>query len=102
VIRASYREQKPTRDLLKAGEVYRVELNSMLTANRFRKGHRIRIAVLASFAPHMSRNLHNGLLEMVSAEGRRAKISVHHSSRYSSRLVLPVLGGQADGRAGGR
>jgi putative CocE/NonD family hydrolase len=89
VIRASYREQKPTRDLLKAGEVYRVELTSMLTANRFLKGHRIRIAVMASFAPHMSRNLHNGLLEMVSADGQRAKISLHHSARYPSKLVLP-------------
>jgi hypothetical protein len=91
VIRASYREQKPTRDLLKAGEVYRVELNSMLTANRFLKRHRIRIAVMAAFAPHMSRNLHNGLLEMVSQDGQRAKISIHHSSRFPSKLIFPTL-----------
>ena len=102
VIRASYRGKTRHRDLLKKGEVYQLELSSLLTANRFLKGHRIRIAVMASFAPHMSRNLHNGLLEMVSKDGRKARITIHHSSRYSSRLVLPVLGGQAGGRAGGQ
>jgi putative CocE/NonD family hydrolase len=102
VIRASYRGKTRHRDLLKKGEVYQLELSSLLTANRFLKGHRIRIAVMASFAPHMSRNLHNGLLEMVSKDGRKARITIHHSSRYSSRLVLPVLGGRAGGQAGGQ
>jgi putative CocE/NonD family hydrolase len=100
VIRASYREKKPTRDLLQPGKVYRLDLNTLLTANRFLRGHRIRIAVMTSFAPHMSRNLHSGLLEMVSDQGEKATITIHHDRRYPSRIVLPVLDGQSDGRGG--
>jgi len=103
VIRASYREKQPTRSLLKPGRVYQLRLESLLTANRFLRGHRIRIAVMASFAPHMSRNLHSGLLEMVSDRGERARITVHHDRRYPSRIVLPALtDGPTDRRTDGR
>jgi predicted acyl esterase len=61
-----------------------------MTANRFARGHRLRVAVMASFAPNLSRNLHTGRLEFFSAETARARISVHYGSASASRLVLPV------------
>jgi len=98
VIRASYRERKPTRDLLEKNKVYRLEIANLLTANRFLAGHRVRVAIMASFMPHMSRNLHTGLLEMVSDQSVTAKVTVHHSSAHPSRIVFPVR--RADGRTG--
>lgn len=93
-IRASYRNRRPERELLEPGAVYRLDLRSMMTGNRFLKGHRIRIAVMAAFAPNMSWNLHTGRLEFDSAETARARITVHAGGRYASRLVLPVTSGR--------
>jgi predicted acyl esterase len=77
--------------------VYLLRLPDLLTANRFLKGHRIRVALMASFAPHMSRNLHTGALEFDQAEARSARITVHTGGRHPSRVMLPVL----EGRTGG-
>jgi hypothetical protein len=93
VLRASYRDGGPARHLLEPGRVYLLRLPSLLTANRFLKGHRIRVALMASFAPHMSRNLHSGALEFEQAEARTARITVHTGGKHASRLILPVLGG---------
>jgi putative CocE/NonD family hydrolase len=91
VIRASYRDKQPKRSLLQPGQVYSLELGNLLTANRFLRGHRIRIALMASFAPHMSRNLHNGLLEMVSDKAETARVTIHHSRDYPSRIELSTM-----------
>jgi putative CocE/NonD family hydrolase len=100
VLRASYRGLKPKRDLLERNRVYKLELPNLLTANRFKAGHRVRTAIMASFMPHMSRNLHTGLLEMVSDESVTARVTLHHGGAHASRLILPVLGGPPDRRAG--
>ena len=102
VLRASYRDGGPERKLLQPGQVYRLFLPTLFTANRFLRGHRIRVALMPSFAPHMSRNLHTGALEFDSAESRRARITVHTGGRHPSRLVLPVLDGQTGRRAEGQ
>ena len=91
VIRASYRHRTAQRELLRPGEVYRLDLNTLMTANRFRRGHRIRVAVMASFAPNMSRNLHTGKLETESAETAVARIQLLTGLDYASRLVVPVV-----------
>ena len=91
VVRASYRNRRPERELLTPGEVYRVDLDTLLTANRFRRGHRVRIAVTASFAPNMSWNLHTGRLETESAETAVARVTVHSGAVQASRLVLPIV-----------
>ncbi len=93
VVRASYRNRRPQRELLAPGEIYRLDLDTLMTANRFKRGHRIRIAVMASFAPNMSRNLHTGKLETESAETAVARITVHTGAAYASRLVLPIVEG---------
>ena len=91
VVRASYRNRQRERELLTPGEVYRVDLDTLLTANRFRRGHRVRIAVMASFAPNMSWNLHTGRLETESAETGVARVTVHSGAARASRLVLPIV-----------
>jgi putative CocE/NonD family hydrolase len=92
VLRASYRNRKPERELLTPGTVYRLNLGTLLTGNRFLRGHRIRVAIMSSFAPHMSRNLQTGLSEIESARTARARITVHHGRVYQSKIVLTTYG----------
>ncbi len=90
-LRASYRDAGNGRQLLEPGAVYELTLDGLLTANRFAAGHRIQLQISASFAPHLSRNLQTGESEVTSAESRPAKITIHHSAEYPSRLIIPVL-----------
>jgi hypothetical protein len=91
VLRASHRNGTPTRDLLEHGTVYRLRLPNLLTGNWWPRGHRLRIAIMASFMPHMSRNLHSGLLEMVSDQPVRARVTIHHGASHPSRLTLRAM-----------
>jgi putative CocE/NonD family hydrolase len=93
VVRASHRSGAARRELLKRGEVVPLRLPNLMTGNTFRKGHRLRALVCGSFFPHFSRNLQTGAPETSSSATRPARIALHHSARYPSRLVLPVLPG---------
>ena len=63
VLRASYRDLKKGRQLLKPNQVYELHLDNLITSNVFRKGHRIRVQISATFFPNFSRNLQTGELE---------------------------------------
>jgi putative CocE/NonD family hydrolase len=91
VIRASYRNQKPQRELLQQGHRYRIKLGELFTANTFKQGHKIRVLVLPSFFPDFSRNLHTGTLESGSDQSRVAHITVFHDDLQKFRLILPVV-----------
>ncbi len=91
VIRASYRNGGPKRELLTRDKIYKIELKNLVTGNVFRKGHRIRVQISATFFPNFSRNLHTGQLEMDSAESRKATIRIHLDRKYPSHVALPVL-----------
>ncbi|MGH9815977.1 MAG: CocE/NonD family hydrolase [Candidatus Acidiferrales bacterium] len=94
VLRASYRNAATNggkRELLTPGTIYKLVLPNLMTSNLFRRGHRIRVQISASFFPGFSRNLHTGKLETVSAEMRPATIRIHHGQEHPSRLLLPVI-----------
>jgi predicted acyl esterase len=71
--------------------VYQLRLDSLITSNVFRKDHRIRIQVSATFFPNFSRNLQSGELENSSARMQKANISIYTDRRRSSRMVLPIV-----------
>ena len=91
VQRMSLRGNGTKAQLLTPGEIYAVEIDGLLTANQFAPGHRIRIQISASFAPHLSRNLQTGQSEVTSSASAIANITVHHSDEFASSLVLPVV-----------
>ena len=91
VQRASYRDLKAGRQWLKAGQVYELQLNQLITSNVFAKGHRIRVQISGSFYPNFSRNLQSGESETVSAKMQKATITVYADSEHASRIVLPVV-----------
>jgi hypothetical protein len=92
VLRASYRNGNKERLLLEPGRIYALTLPGLITSNRFAAGHKIRVQLSGSFAPHLSRNLQTGESEVVSDQSRAATIKIHHSEDHPSRLNLPVIG----------
>jgi putative CocE/NonD family hydrolase len=91
VLRASYRDLKRGRQLLKPHQVYDLHLNNLITSNVFQKGHRIRVQVSATFFPNFSRNLHTGESETGSAKMKSANIFIYTDRRHPSHVVLPVV-----------
>jgi hypothetical protein len=83
---------RPTRrELLTPGTVYKVVLPNLMTSNLFRRWHRVRVQISASFFPAFSRNLHTGRLESDSAALRNATLRIHHDREHPSRLLLPLI-----------
>jgi putative CocE/NonD family hydrolase len=91
VLRASYRDLKKGRQLLAPSQVYELHLDNLITSNVFRKDHRIRVQVSATFFPNFSRNLQSGELENSSAKIQKANISIYTDRRRASRIVLPIV-----------
>jgi len=91
VQRASCRNQKLQPELLKPGEIYRLDLDRMLTSNVFRAGHQLRIQISAAFFPHFSRNLQTGESEMTSSAMLIAHVRIYHDADHRSRIELPVI-----------
>jgi len=91
VLRASYRDPAAGRQLLEPGQTYELRLAPIMFANTFLKGHRIRVQISGSFAPHLSRNLQTGESEVVSAESRPVRITIHQGGNAASSIALPVL-----------
>ena len=88
---ARYREGYDKEVFMKPGEVYEVKVGPLGTSNFFKKGHRIRIDVSSSNFPRYGRNLNTGGRDYDETEWKTANNSVHHSARYPSRIVLPIV-----------
>ena len=93
IIRARFRESFLEQRLLEPGQVYEFTITVGVTANLFRKGHRIRLEISSSNFPRFDRNQNTGNELGVDAEMRTAHQSVFHSRRYPSHLRLPVIPG---------
>jgi putative CocE/NonD family hydrolase len=91
VLRASYRDREKGRQLLRPHRVYEVHLDNLITSNVFRKDHRIRVQISATFFPNFSRNLQSGELENSSAKMQLSNISIYADRRRPSRVILPVV-----------
>jgi putative CocE/NonD family hydrolase len=91
VLRASYRQRARGRQLIEPGTIYELRLQNLLTGNRFAPGHRIRVQVSGSFAPHFSRNLQTGKSETRDSVSQRATISIHHGAERPSAIRMPTV-----------
>jgi uncharacterized protein len=86
--RASYRGGGPQRRLINPGETVRLRMEGMVTANRFLKGHRLRLIITPQFYPLFSVNPQTGAQEFETDSVRQGEIRI----RSGSRVVLPVVG----------
>jgi putative CocE/NonD family hydrolase len=93
ILRARYRESLSTQKLLTPGEVYRLEIDLVATANVFFAGHRIRLEVSSSNFPRFDRNTNSGgvIAQETEADFVRATNTVWHDAVRASHLILPVI-----------
>jgi uncharacterized protein len=89
--RVRWREGWDRPVFMRPDEVYEVEVGPLVTSAAFAPNHRIRIEVSSSNFPRFERNLNTGGNNFDESEGVIAKNTIHHSRRYPSKIVLPVV-----------
>jgi hypothetical protein len=87
VLRARYRNLDRGAELLVPGEIYPLEIDMWVTANRFKAGHRIRLDISSSDFPRFDRNTNLG---GAPGDPVSATQTVYHDASHPSHLVLPV------------
>lgn len=90
-LRMRYRNGFDKQELMKPGEVYKIKIGQLYTANLFKKGHRIRVQITSSKAPHYDPNPNTGT-EIATEKNLISAVNIiHHSKKYPSKLILPVI-----------
>jgi putative CocE/NonD family hydrolase len=72
-------------------EVVRYQFGIRSIANTFKKGHRIRIAIMNALDNYSFPNSNTGQHEGKTTETVVGNMAVHHSAVYPSHVVLPVM-----------
>ncbi|MBX2911575.1 MAG: CocE/NonD family hydrolase [Cyclobacteriaceae bacterium] len=90
-LRMRYRNGFEKQELMKPGEVYKIRIGQLYTANLFKKGHRIRVQVTSSKAPHHDPNPNTGTEMATEKDLVPAANTVYHSRQYPSKIILPVI-----------
>ena len=92
IVRARYRQGRTApAALLEPGQVYEYDIDLWATSNVFLPGHRIRVEISSSNFPRFDRNLNTGEDPFTSTRMRKAAQTVHHSAKYPSHIVLPII-----------
>jgi putative CocE/NonD family hydrolase len=91
VIRARYRKGLDEEVWMEPDGVYELGVDLEATSNFFGAGHRIRLEVTSSSFPRWERNLNTGGRNYDERQGVAARNRIHHSSRYPSHLLLPII-----------
>jgi putative CocE/NonD family hydrolase len=91
ILRARYRGSQTEPTLLTPQQVYEFEIDLWATANTFKAGHRIRVAITSSCFPRFDRNLNTGGVFGAESSGQVAINTVFHDAVRPSRIVLPVI-----------
>jgi predicted acyl esterase len=91
VLRARHREGFTRKVWMKPNEVYEVTVDLEVTSNYFAPGHCIRVEVSSSNFPRFDRNLNTGGANYDETKWVRAENLIHHSAKYPSHILLPVI-----------
>ncbi len=86
-LRLRYRDSMTEPSNLAPGEIYRIEIPGITTANYFPAGHQLRIEVAGSNFPLADRNWNTGGANEQETDGPIAHITVHHGATRPSRLT---------------
>jgi uncharacterized protein len=92
VVRASYRKVGRGHQLLEPNDIYVIDFENLITSNVFKKDHRVRVQISGSFFPNFSRNPQTGDSERISADMRKARVTIYSDRERPSRIILPVVG----------
>ena len=72
-------------------EVVRYDISLHSIANTFRKGHRIRVAIMNALDNDSFPNSNTGKDEATVTETVVGRIAIHHSAGQASQIMLPVM-----------
>lgn len=84
MLRLRYRDGFENPQLLTPGNVYKVEVGGMATANYFAPGHQLRIEVAGSDFPNSDRNWNTGGRNELETSGTTANVALHHGGTRAS------------------
>jgi putative CocE/NonD family hydrolase len=90
-VRARFRRSTQKPEPLKKGQVYEYRLDLWQTGITLPAGHRLRVEVASAAFPVFSRNLNTGGHNETETKYVAAKQTIHHSSKYPSHVLLPVI-----------
>jgi putative CocE/NonD family hydrolase len=90
-LRMRYRTSLAKQELMMPGEIYKIEIGQAYTANLFKKGHRIRVYITSSKAPHYDPNPQTGTEIATEKNLIPATNTIHHDSAHPSKIILPVI-----------
>jgi putative CocE/NonD family hydrolase len=90
-LRMRYRNGFDKQELMQPNEVYKIRIGQLYTGNLFKKGHRIRLQITSSKAPHYDPNPNSGTEIATEKNLVPATNTIHHSKKYPSKLILPVI-----------
>jgi len=93
ITRMRYRDSLQKAELMRPGQAYKVTIHIYPTANRFAKGHRIRLDISSSNFPRFDLNPNTG--EPLQQHRRMITVdnTVYHDAGRASHLVLPAMAG---------
>jgi putative CocE/NonD family hydrolase len=91
ILRARYRNDGAKPELLIPHQVYEFVVDLWDTANTFKAGHRVRVALTSSSFPRFDRNLNTGGIFGTEAKGQVAINTIFHDAMRPSRIILPVV-----------
>jgi putative CocE/NonD family hydrolase len=91
IVRARFRNALDSEAFLKPGEVYSATIDLMGTANRFRKGHRIRVDISSSNFPFYDVNPNTGERPAYHTKSIKAVNTVYHDRERASHITLSLL-----------
>ena len=91
VLRAKYRNGEEEPAYLVPGQPVELVFRLALTANRFLRGHRIRVHVTSSFFPHLDRNPNTGRPSAIESTLVPARQVVFHDAARPPSVILPVV-----------
>jgi len=94
LVRASYRDSRPQRELIRPGQVYEFVIRPFPTANVFKKGHRIRVDISSSNFPRFDVNPNSGEPLGRNRRMMAADNTVYHDAAHPSLIILPVAAGK--------
>lgn len=100
-LRLRYRSGVGSPAALVPGEVYRVEVRGITTANYFPPGHRIRVEIAGSSFPSADRNWHTGDRNDLATDGPVAHLTLHHGGEHPSRIRVREYLGPVEPRLAG-
>ncbi|MEM1152590.1 MAG: CocE/NonD family hydrolase [Pseudomonadota bacterium] len=90
-LRLRYRDGFEEEVMLEPGRIYPIDLDMLVAANLFKKGHRIRVDITSSNFPSYGRNLNTGGDNARDTDYQPASVNIHHGPEMLSYIEIPII-----------